>query len=70
MALRIGRSLLNKRLRDSKKTQKQLAKHLGLSQSFISMVANNEREFNIEQMVNAAEFIGCDIMDLNEWTRT
>lgn len=67
MALRIGRSLLSLRLKEAKKTQLQLAEHLGIRQSYISRVANNEKVFSLEQAANAARFLGCTIEDLYLW---
>ncbi|QYR20837.1 helix-turn-helix domain-containing protein [Paenibacillus sp. sptzw28] len=48
-------------------TQRKIAKELGVSESFIAMVANNERELSYERAANVALLLGCDMKDLHEW---
>lgn len=69
MALHLGRSRLSYLFKSTKKTQTQLADHLGVSQGFISQVANGKAQFSIEMAGRAAEFFKCRIEELYEWER-
>lgn len=67
MALLMGRSLLRSRIKQAGLNQKEFAKRLGVNESFVSRVISNDRFFSLERAVNAAEILGCDVKDLNEW---
>lgn len=70
MALRVRRSRLPYLLRKAKKTQSQLAEYLGVTQGFVSQVANNQAQLTYEMAANAAEFLKCGVLELVEWDRT
>lgn len=70
MALHVGRSLLNRRLKEARKTQVELAEYLGVGQPFISMVANNKKKFSYDQAAHTAYFLGCSMEDLHFMTKT
>lgn len=67
MALQMGKSLLRRRLKEAKMTQRAFSKKLGVKETFISMVIKGERSFSFERAVNAAEILDCRERDLNEW---
>ncbi|MFD2330047.1 helix-turn-helix transcriptional regulator [Cohnella sp. GCM10020058] len=67
MALRMGRSLLNLRIKEAGLTQAEFANRLGVGRSFVSMVASGERTLSYERAMNAARILGCKMEDLNEW---
>lgn len=75
MALQMGRSLLRQRIKEAnarrsandRVTQRSIAAALGVSESFIAMVANGQRELSLERAANVAHLLGCGVMDLNEW---
>lgn len=71
MGLRKGRSLLRQRIKEAGfKSQREFAKRLGVSDSYISMVINGDDDFSVERAVNAADILGCEVTDLNEWHGT
>lgn len=67
MALRMGKSLLRKRLRDANMKQSELAKLLGVTKGYVSMVVSGERTFSYQRAINAAAILECHPRDLNEW---
>lgn len=66
MALLMRRSRLPFWFKKRNKTQQQLAEYLGVTQSYISQVANNKEVFSLEMSFNAAEFFKCTVEDLVE----
>jgi transcriptional regulator with XRE-family HTH domain len=69
MALLKGRSLLNERLTEAGRTQLQLAKYLGVTQSYVSKLATGKKPASLEMAVNIADYLGIDVLQLNEWKR-
>ncbi|WP_213524594.1 helix-turn-helix transcriptional regulator [Paenibacillus sp. J31TS4] len=49
------------------KKQVDLARHLGVSESFISQVINGKAKMSVEKMKMSADFLGCHMEDLVEW---
>jgi transcriptional regulator with XRE-family HTH domain len=68
MALLMGESLLRKRLKERKMTQRTFAKLLGVGYPFVSMIISGERKFSYQRSINAAEILDCHPRDLYEWT--
>ncbi|WP_082034157.1 helix-turn-helix domain-containing protein [Cohnella kolymensis] len=48
------------------KKQVDLARHLGVSQAFISQVCHNDKQLSVENLKMAADFFGCYMDDLIE----
>lgn len=67
MPLRIGRSRLPILLKHAGKKQVDLANHLGVSRSFITQVIKGTSKLSVEMMKMTADFLGCQMDDLNEW---
>ncbi|MFK7696431.1 helix-turn-helix transcriptional regulator [Paenibacillus sp. HJGM_3] len=67
MAFRVGRVLLNPRLKERGLTQEDLARHMKVSQSYISQIARNKKPLSLEFARNVAHFIGCEVNDLVIW---
>lgn len=67
MALQIGRSLLRYRIKRARLTQKEFAKRLGVSQTFVTLVIKGERTLSLERAVNAARILDCHVMELYDW---
>ena len=67
MALRIGRSLLRKRIKEAGLTQREFAKRLGVKDSFVSMVISGDRTLSYERSINASEILDCHPKALSEW---
>lgn len=42
-------------------TQAQVARYLGVDQSYVSKFENQEREFSMELLMKAAELFGCSL---------
>lgn len=53
--------LLRKRF---KVTQDQLANHLGITQSYLSMLERGERRIDLDLAVKIAAALGCSVDDL------
>lgn len=67
MALLMGRSLLRLRIKQARYTQRRLARKLRVSEAFITLVANGERDLSLERAANIAHLLGCGVLDLYEW---
>ncbi|MFE4569991.1 helix-turn-helix transcriptional regulator [Paenibacillus chitinolyticus] len=67
MALRVGRSLLAIRLKDSKLSQREFARLLGVTESMVSMYISGERIMSLARARLAAHILNCYIEDLYEW---
>ena len=66
MALRSGRSLLQKRLKESKLNQVELSILTGMSESLISQYVNGRR-MSLNNAKTIADVLKCKIDDLYEW---
>lgn len=66
MALRLGRSLLQRRLKESGLTQREFADRLGVWESVVSMWISRERTMSLERAINTAHILGCKVEDLQE----
>jgi transcriptional regulator with XRE-family HTH domain len=67
--MKVGRCLLQKRLKDAKMTQQQLAEKTGISKQKISDYANNRIIMSLPTAKNIADAIGCFIDELYEWRK-
>lgn len=69
MALQIGRSRLPELLRDRNMSQRELARRIEVSESFVSQVINSNGKitFSLVKAKEAADVLGCYIDDLHEW---
>jgi plasmid maintenance system antidote protein VapI len=67
MALRIGRSRIPEWLDRANKKQVDLARHLGVTESFVSQVIKGTAKFSVEMMKMTADFLGCYMDDLCVW---
>lgn len=67
MALQIGRSRLPEWFKKTGKKQVDLARHLKVSQSYVSMVCKNKEELSPIRLKMTADFFGCHMEDLVEW---
>lgn len=47
-----------------KVTQEQLANHVGITQSYLSMLERDERRIDLDLAVKIAEALGCSVNDL------
>ncbi|MFK7695907.1 helix-turn-helix transcriptional regulator [Paenibacillus sp. HJGM_3] len=66
MALRM-RSRLPEWFKKTGKKQVDLARHLKVSEAFISQVCNNKEKLTVVQMKMTADFFDCYMDDLAEW---
>lgn len=64
MALRPGRCLLTYYRKRAKMSQQTLARRLGVTQSMISQIENNERIMSYELAMNVADALNCNMDDL------
>jgi len=62
-----GRSRLHEHFARTKSKQVDLAVFLGMSESFVSQVANNQANFSLIQFKNTAIFFNCGMEDLIFW---
>ncbi len=67
MALRFGRSRLPELLAQTNRTQADLAKHLGVTESYISQVIKGKSKLSVLKMKMAADYLNCNMDDLFEW---
>lgn len=65
MALRIGRSRLPELMGDM--PQRELARRIGVSDSYISQIIKGTSKFSLIKAKEAANVLGCCIDDLYEW---
>lgn len=49
------------------KKQVDLARHLGVTETYISKVCKNKEKFSVEKMKKTADFFGCNMDDLVVW---
>jgi plasmid maintenance system antidote protein VapI len=64
---KIGRCLLDERLRERGMTQVDLALKLNMSESQISDYVRNRKRMSLKTAVNSALAVGCSPFDLYEW---
>ena len=67
MALRIRRSRLPELLKSRKLSQAELARRIGVSESFVTQIINLSAKFSIIKAKETADLFGCYIDDLYEW---
>lgn len=67
MALRLGRSRLPELLFTRGMTQAELARRLGVSESFITKVISGEKHFSYLRAKIASDILGCTMEELFEW---
>jgi len=67
LALRIGRCRLPELLSQTNRTQADLAKHLGVTESFISQVIKGKVKLSVIKMKITADYLNCYMDDLYEW---
>lgn len=66
MAPRIGRSRLPELLAAKGWPQAELARRLGVTEAYISQVANNKRYFSYPLSIYAAALLDCLVEELHE----
>jgi transcriptional regulator with XRE-family HTH domain len=68
MAYRVGKCLLDKRLRQAKISQSELARELNVSRQLVNKWATNDQRMSLETAKNVAAILELDrIDDLYEW---
>lgn len=67
MEIRIGRSRLPELLRKRRMSQTELARRIGVSDSYISQIINGTSKFSLIKAKMAADVLDCYIDDLYEW---
>lgn len=67
MALRVRRSLIKPLLRQHRKKQADLAKYLGVTQGYVSQLANGQSDLTYEMGANVAAFFGVPMDKIVEW---
>lgn len=65
--IRIGRSRLPDWFKETGKKQVDLAKHLKVSEAYISQVCKNKYKLSVENMKMTADFFDCKMDDLVVW---
>lgn len=65
ITLKLGDSRLKEHLRKADRMkQAEFARKLGVERQFITQIINRTRTFSLEQAINAANILGCDVNDL------
>ena len=62
----IGKNI-KKMLIDKDKTARELAKYAGVTETYISKLCNNDRDFgriSADKAIRIADFLGCSVYDL------
>ncbi|RDW21048.1 XRE family transcriptional regulator [Oceanobacillus arenosus] len=67
MALKVGRCLLQNRLKDAHMTQQELANRMGITVQQINKYVRNRQKMSIEVAGNIAFILKCHVEDLYEW---
>lgn len=67
MAVKVGRCLLSKRLRENDMSQKDFADAMDMLESQVSDYVRNRKRMSLQTAASAAQVIGCHIDDLYEW---
>jgi len=65
LTLRLGESRIPLLCRHRGITQAELARRLGVSRQFIHKVIKRERNFSLEQAINAASILDCLVEELH-----
>jgi transcriptional regulator with XRE-family HTH domain len=62
--MKLGECRLPELLARRKLTQSEFARRLGVSRQYINKVIQGEKKLSLEQAINAAYILNCDVTDL------